>query len=277
MKLIKQDDVLGKGAFSTVYKTSINGVICAIKYADEKENSRKYIRHEVQILKELENTTHCLKMISYKVSKEGYIAYELLNGKLSEMKNLSSENIKKIANDFYSAIKEMHSCGVVHCDLKPENIMFLNGVLKIIDFGNSLFADELMNTRQTINTLYYRPPEYIIGAPLDYRVDYWAFGCIIMELLIGRELFIPVADNDLRLHANMLGQMILTFGDFSDRFIASGTNSGKYFDLKNKNIYRYKYLLGDRTSLYKILKKHGYSEQLALEWTCYLLPFFNRN
>ncbi len=273
-----KDKVLGKGAFSVIYEHVLNDVPCAIKYADRDENSRRYIRHEVQILGALCDTVHCVQILDYKISKNGYIVYELLADNLYEMrKKLSVDDIKKVSKQLLEAIREMHSCGVVHCDLKPENIMFSsNGTLKIIDFGNALFADELVNSNRTIGTLYYRPPEYIIGAPLDYRVDYWAFGCIIMELLIGNVLIAPRRDNYVHIHANMIGQMILLFGNFSDKFISSGKYSSKYFDINNDNVYLYRYLLGKSITLYDILRKNGFKKNEATEWANFLTPFFDR-
>lgn len=270
--------VLGKGAFSIVYKDTFNDEPCAIKYADKNENSRRYLRHEVQILEALQDCKHVVKMMDYNISRNGYIKYEILHMNLhSSWKVINMKNIKLIADQLLEALREIHSRGVIHCDLKPENIMFTSdGVLRIIDFGNALFADELLTVDQSINTLYYRPPEYIIGAPLDYRVDYWAFGCIIMELLIETELFTPVRENNLYLHGNMLGQMIMIFGNFSDQFIDSGNHSHKYFDTKNNNVYRYKYLLGAPTSLYKILRNYGYDKEVAKEWADFLFPFFIR-
>jgi serine/threonine protein kinase len=271
-------EILGKGAFSVVYKHLLNDVPCAIKYADKNENSRRYMRHEVQILEALRGARHSVQISKYKISKNGYIIYELLESNLYEIrKSLSLDDIKKVSDQLLEAIYEMHSLGVVHCDLKPENIMFsADGTLKIIDFGNALFSDEMIGSDRTIGTLYYRPPEYIIGAPLDYRVDYWAFGCIIMELLIGDVLFSPSRDNYVRVHSNMLGQMILLFGDFADGFIASGKYSDKYFDKKNNNVYLHRYLLGRPTTLYKILRRNGYSRNEASKWASFLMPFFKR-
>ncbi len=271
-------EVLGSGAFSVVYKHKLNGIPYAIKYADTKENSRRYIKHEVKILKALKGANHSVQMHSYRISRNGYIMYEMLSDSLYEIqKNLSIDEIKDIACQLLKAIREMHSRGVIHCDLKPENIMFTsNKILKIIDFGNALFADELITSTNAIGTLYYRPPEYIIGAPLNYKVDYWAYGCIIMELLIGREIFYPKRDNYVNLHASMIGQMILLFGNFSKNFINSGKYSYKYFDMRNDNTYLFKYLLGSPTTLYKILRQTGYSKIEATEWSEFLEPFFKR-
>lgn len=273
------DIVIGRGKFSVIYLDSHLGLSCAFKNIDTKENSRRYVRNEVEILKALKGCEHIVQLVDYKISRDGYVKYERLDKTLLEcIGYIDANRIKSIALDLMKAVTEMHSRGVVHCDLKPENIMFdYNGTLKIIDFGNALFIDDLSTTEQSIGTLYYRPPEYIIKAPLDYRVDYWAVGCILMELLIESPLFLPKRDNEMYVHSYILGQMIMVLGDFPNEFISSGTYAHKYFDTEHpNNTYRFKHLLGKRTSLYRILRNSGYDKPTALYWSDFITPLFNR-
>jgi serine/threonine protein kinase len=268
--------VIGRGAFSTIYEDTYNDIPCALKRADTKENSRRYIRHEVKILKALRGCKHIVQLLDYKISRKGYIKYERLDKNLYQVRDsLNHDDIKNITNQLLEALQEMHSRGVVHCDLKPENIMFdSSGVLKLIDFGNALFMDELLNRDQSIGTLNYRPPEYIIGAPLDHRVDYWALGCITIEILIGRELFSPRRDNKMYVHSCLLGEIIMIFGQFSPEFINSGSLSHRYFD--TGNTFRFKYLLGKRVPIYKILRRFNLDKETAKQWDKFVGPFFLR-
>ena len=82
-------------------------------------------------------------------------------------------------------------------DIRPENIMFknypdfLNGprpLVKLIDLGNAKKVNNSVVHKRTTNP-EYRPPEIILGVPIDEKVDCWAIGNIIAELLIGTYLF----------------------------------------------------------------------------------------
>lgn len=271
-------EVLGRGAFTTVYKNTYNNTPCAIKYIDDKGNSKRYVRKEVNIYKTLKGCSHIVTMLDYKIKSNGYIKYELLNKNLLQIiPTLTKQNIEDIIDQLEIALEEIHSLGVVHCDLKPENIMFdQQGNLKLIDFGNSMFIHELNASKQPINTLPYRPPEYIIGANMDNRVDLWALGCIIIEMLINRELFNPHRDNNVYNHSYLLGEMISIFGDFSFEFKKSGKYSYKYFDMKNEGIYLYRYLLSTPTSIFKILLNYGYNRKEALYWQKKTSKYFVR-
>lgn len=271
-------DVLGKGGFTTIFKSDYIGEPCAIKYIDNAENSKRYIRKEVEIYKRLSGCNHVVRMLDYRLHSNGYVKYELLDKDLLQViPSLTEFSIISIASQLKKALEEIHSRGVVHCDIKPENIMFdFDGTLKLIDFGNAMFIEELNITKQVINTLHYRPPEYIIGAPMDERIDTWAMGCTIMEMLTNSILFNPRRDNNVYAHAYLLGEMITVFGDFRKDFIMSGKYSHKYFDLQNDMIYLYKYLLDKPISLYKLLQNYGYTKDKAKYWTDLLEPYFIR-
>mmetsp|Transcript_26233 Transcript_26233/g.25407 ORF Transcript_26233/g.25407 Transcript_26233/m.25407 type:complete len:96 (+) Transcript_26233:400-687(+) len=88
-------------------------------------------------------------------------------------------------------MKYVHSQGICHRDLKPENILVNDhGVIKICDFGSAkILNDESKNTPYIVSR-YYRAPELILALS-DYtnKIDVWAIGCIIAELITLRPLF----------------------------------------------------------------------------------------
>ncbi len=269
-------DKLGDGAFSTIFRDSFNGVACAIKYADTKHNSRRYMRREVEILTTLKGCKHVVQMLDYKISRKGYIKYELLDHSLDDAA-LGMAEVKDVVMQLEMALAEIHSRGVVHCDLKPDNIMFdSGGVLKLIDFGNAMFADALVSSKQVMGAVGFRSPEYIIGAPMDYRIDIWALGCITAGLLLNRDLFSPIRDNTISRKAYLLGIIILMFGEFSDEFIASGKYSHRYFDIRNGNVFKHRYLLGRPCSLYRQFRKKGLNKADATYWAAYCKRCFER-
>jgi dual specificity tyrosine-phosphorylation-regulated kinase 2/3/4 len=86
---------------------------------------------------------------------------------------------------------------VIHCDLKPENIMLKQKNktgLKLIDFGSSCSIGDDHFTY--IQSLYYRAPEVILGYTYSSAIDMWSFGCIIFELRFGYPPFKGKDDRD---------------------------------------------------------------------------------
>lgn len=85
-----------------------------------------------------------------------------------------------------------HASGVVHRDVKPNNVMLLpGGRVKIVDFGVAWLEGSASTTRtgQLLGTPQYMAPEQFLGHPVDHRGDQWAVGVILWELLAGRRPF----------------------------------------------------------------------------------------
>lgn len=95
-----------------------------------------------------------------------------------------------------SALQYMHSHGVVHNDLKPSNLLLdSKGRLKLADFGSS-YHNPLPRGRHrqsnVCGTLDYIPPEMVLGAPCDDRVDNWSLGILAYEFLVGIPPFLAL-------------------------------------------------------------------------------------
>jgi len=89
-------------------------------------------------------------------------------------------------------LEHCHSRGVVHRDIKGSNLLVdSNGKLKIGDFGlaTSLQPSQGQPLTSRVVTLWYRPPELLLGAT-DYgiTVDLWSAGCILAELFVGKPI-----------------------------------------------------------------------------------------
>ncbi|MDI1442767.1 serine/threonine-protein kinase [Polyangium sp. 6x1] len=126
-----------------------------------------------------------------------YIVHELLSGRtLREhaQKNgpLSPEEALAIVVPIAGGLAAAHACGIVHRDVKPENIVLChapNGELvpKIIDFGVAKVNDAEMLTGAGVlmGTPHYMSPEQAGGDPVDAQSDVWALGVVLYELLAG--------------------------------------------------------------------------------------------
>lgn len=88
------------------------------------------------------------------------------------------------------ALRFFKRCGLIHSDLKPENIVFKLGSdssVKVIDFGSATYIYE--ECQDYVQTRPYRAPEIIFGCDYDFAVDMWSLGCILYELLTSKVLF----------------------------------------------------------------------------------------
>jgi Tol biopolymer transport system component len=106
-----------------------------------------------------------------------------------------------IACQIAEGLDAAHERGIVHRDLKPANVkMSADGRIKILDFGLAKVHEATSPSARTVNALHtdagvvlgtvpYMSPEQARGTSVDRRTDIWAFGCILYELLTGRQAF----------------------------------------------------------------------------------------
>src|SRR5262245_36941721 len=102
-----------------------------------------------------------------------------------------------IARQIAAALEAAHAKGIIHRDLKPANVkLSTNGVVKVIDFGIAKGSGPVAGshgpatiTGAIVGTAAYMSPEQARGGPIDKRTDIWAFGCVLYEMLTGRQPF----------------------------------------------------------------------------------------
>ena len=111
-----------------------------------------------------------------------------------------------LVDQILDALAYLHSCGVIHRDLKPENIIVGAGLrAKIVDFGLAFaqrLAQRLTRNDEILGTAAYLAPEMLLGQEIDHRIDIYAMGVIVYELLSGRQPF--AGDNMADTLANLL-------------------------------------------------------------------------
>jgi hypothetical protein len=193
---------LGGGSYGSVYRAihTRSGMLVAIKLLhrpiDDVESKRVLVeaRAAAQIDHPNVAKVYDLAMTS---DRRPYIVMQLLDGKpLSALiaQRLDVGTALSVARDVLAALAAAHGRGVIHRDLKPDNIFVTKGRALIVDFGLAkLVADprspSLTATGEAIGTPHYMAPEQVRGEPADLRADLYAVGCVLFEMLAGRPPF----------------------------------------------------------------------------------------
>ncbi len=129
-----------------------------------------------------------------------FIAMELVEGKtLSSVRDkLSLKDLLAIVAQVAEALGAAHHSGIIHRDIKPDNVMVRpDGYVKVLDFGLVKLAEvepvpgAPANTQRGVamGTLAYMSPEQASGEPVDHRTDIWSLGVVLYELATGRKPF----------------------------------------------------------------------------------------
>jgi eukaryotic-like serine/threonine-protein kinase len=118
-----------------------------------------------------------------------YIVMELIDGEsLHDFHTSSYSEIISLAKQISAALEHAHSNGIIHRDLKPENILITKeGLVKLTDFGLARsIATRFSLQGMIIGTVFYLAPELALGQPFDGRVDLYALGVVLYELITGQ-------------------------------------------------------------------------------------------
>lgn len=118
------------------------------------------------------------------------LGLNLFDGVVAMKKQLLLKDVQSITRDVLKCLSFLKSLNLVHCDLKPENIVYTDDTktrIKVIDFGSTSFLDN--QSYDLLQTKPYRAPEICFGCNFDYSADIWSLGCIVYELLTFAVLF----------------------------------------------------------------------------------------
>jgi len=129
-----------------------------------------------------------------------------------------------IARQCLVALSFVHKLGLVHSDIKPENILlasYSRARVKVIDFGSSCYLTDRQSSY--IQSRSYRAPEVVLGLPYDGKIDVWSLGCVIAEMYTGQVTF----QNDSVV--TMLSRIEAICGAFPRYMVEEGHQSGQFF------------------------------------------------
>ncbi|KIJ69629.1 hypothetical protein HYDPIDRAFT_24450 [Hydnomerulius pinastri MD-312] len=197
-------DTLGKGSFGQVLncRDHQTGESVAIKIIRNKKRFHHQALVEIKILDNLRKWDHEEKHHVIKMTEHFYfrnhlcIAMELLSINLYELikangfVGFTTTLIRRFTSQMILSLCLMRHHRIVHCDLKPENVLLKHpakSAIKVIDFGSSCFEHEKIYTY--IQSRFYRSPEVILGMNYHMAIDMWSLGCILAELYTGFPIF----------------------------------------------------------------------------------------
>ncbi len=194
------DSLIGQGGMSFVYRATDKkmGRAVAIKvlkeeYCEDQDFIRKF-QNEAQAAARLNhpNIVAVYDIIDNHEDKLHYIVMELVEGitlktYIQKRGRMDSKEAIAIALQVVGGIEQAHKNGIVHRDIKPQNMIITDdGTVKVADFGIARAA-----TQQTVNTtvmgsVHYISPEQARSGQADERSDIYSFGCTLYEMITGK-------------------------------------------------------------------------------------------
>jgi eukaryotic-like serine/threonine-protein kinase len=197
-------ELLGEGGMGAVYKAAdreFDRVVALKVIRPELASNPEILARFKQELLLSHQVTHRNVIRIYDLGEaQGvkFITMEFIEGKdlrtlLQERKRFSPDEAVPIAQQMGEALEAAHRVGVIHRDLKPQNIMIdRSGRVLVMDFGlaRTLGGDGMTQTGAFLGTMEYMSPEQALGKELDQRSDIFSFGLILYELLAGERPFV---------------------------------------------------------------------------------------
>ena len=228
-------DTHGRGVFSTVVKArdtlavadasaSASGAFgdVAVKVIRANDTMYKAAQLEITILKKLmavdpDDKRHVVRFLrSFEFRDHVFMVFESMHANLREVLKkygrdvgINIRAVRSYATQLLIALRHFHDCGVVHADIKPDNILVnqSNNRVKVCDFGSALF-DGNNEITPYLQSRFYRAPEVILGLKYSFPLDMWSVGCCLYELYTGAMAFPGRSNNHMmRLFIEMKGPL----------------------------------------------------------------------
>jgi len=255
--VIHKDHILGQGSFGTVYLGSKDGLPVAIKVLnpDASESDAKAFRNEAQILARMRHP-YCCEYIGY-LEKPFRIVTRRYPTTLYDViadDTLSVADRLQIAFQLASAISYLHSIGLLHRDLKSENIFIdENKNVRVADFGLTEYAPGLVkDDGSPPGSLLFMSPEQVLGKAFDCQCEVYTLGMMLHELFSGRLAFEDVQTKQQLIERQKASPMLPVFAkDYSTKR-GDGKPPKEIFDLAADC---YKYDPNKRPKLEDVMKR----------------------
>jgi serine/threonine protein kinase/tetratricopeptide (TPR) repeat protein len=222
---------LGSGGMGIVYKAddlqllrTVAIKVLAKKERDEPGAGLRFFR-EARAASQINHPNIVTIHEVGETDESAYIVMEYVEGRSLRhsilTRSLKPDDVLDIARQICDALAEAHARGVIHRDVKPENILVTErGLVKVLDFGlakafgeyNSALRgptmiDSLTESGTVMGTLSYMSPEQLRGHPLDERTDIFSFGIMLYEVILNRLPF--AGDSSFEVAASILKERVI--------------------------------------------------------------------
>lgn len=192
-------ELIGTGGMANVYK--------ALCHRLNRYDAVKIMRDDTAadecFRKRFRTESHAVAMLShpnivsvYDVSHNEnieYIVMELVDGitlkqYMKEHGALPTDEVLNFSIQIARALAHAHSKGIIHRDIKPQNVMLLkDGLIKVADFGIAALQNDIEeSSNETVGSVHYIAPEQARGAAADARSDIYSLGIVMYEMMTGR-------------------------------------------------------------------------------------------
>jgi hypothetical protein len=235
-------DLLGQAAFSRAVQALDlkTGMLVCLKVVKNNKDYLDQSLDEVKLLRYVNaadpHDEHgVLRLHDFFYFKEHLILVcELLRANLYEFAKhnrasgdapyFTPPRLQSVARQVLRALAFLHSLGLVHADVKPENLLmrsYSECEVKVIDLGSSCFLTDRLSSY--VQSRSYRAPEVILGLPYGQRIDVWSLGCVIAELASGRVLFHNAS------LPSILARVEGILGPLPQRMVRAGRSAHRYY------------------------------------------------
>ncbi|XP_059916195.1 homeodomain-interacting protein kinase 3-like [Gadus macrocephalus] len=241
-------EFLGRGTFGQVVKCWKRGTndVVAVKILKNHPSYARQGQIEVGILSRLSNENadehnvvralECFQHLSHTC-----LVFEMLEQNLYDFLKQNKFNplplkiIRPILQQVATALKKLKCLGLIHADLKPENIMLVDPTrqpyrVKVIDFGSASHVSKAVCSTY-LQSRYYRAPEIILGLPFSEAIDMWSLGCVMAELFLGWPLYPGALEYD---QVRYISQ---TQGVPGEHLLNKGTKTSRFFRKESDSPY----------------------------------------
>ncbi|XP_061107813.1 homeodomain-interacting protein kinase 2-like, partial [Conger conger] len=241
-------EFLGRGTFGQVVKAWKHGTseIVAVKILKKLPSYARQGQVEVGVLARL--STESADDYSFVQAYECFLhkghtclVFEMLEQSLydflkqNQFGPLALGHARPVVQQVGSALLKLKSLGLIHADLKPENIMLVDPArqpfrVKVIDFGSASHVSKAVRSTY-LQSRYYRAPEIILGLPFCEAIDVWSLGCVMAELFLGWPLYPGASEYD------QIRYIAQTQGLPAEYLLSAGTKTARFFNRDTESAY----------------------------------------
>ena len=229
--------LIGEGGMSRVYLAARDSddeplvvkILRSEIIADKKALAR--FMEEYAMVESIQSR-HVARIHGHGTSEEhAYLVMEFFEGgdlnKRLDGKALKADEALKVFRELMYALGDIHEKGILHRDLKPQNLVFrADGSMAIVDFGIAKHIDAIDRTShgEVVGTPRYMSPEQVAGKALDLRTDIYSAGVLLYQMLVGEHMFqgetaLEVAMSHLNKDAPALPEHLAQYQRLMDKLV----------------------------------------------------------